>query len=182
MGMEKEADVTTVPTRLDHYTIDDLHRLPDDDAARYEVLNGSLYVTPPAAYPHNRRAQRLGAALAAAAPAGFEVLNTGTQAVRMGDEGPCPDIVVFAAGDYATDIPVEAVALLVEVTSPSNRSTDTVTKLDLYGRSGVPYYWVVDPGEITVYKLDASSGSYHVVSRGPAAQVTAPFPISVVLD
>ena len=75
--------MTAVPTRLDHHTTDDLYRLPADDRARYEVLNGSLHVTPPAAYPHNRRAQRLGAALAAVAPVGLEVLNTGAQAVRM---------------------------------------------------------------------------------------------------
>ncbi|MDQ1674503.1 MAG: hypothetical protein QOC98_3065 [Frankiaceae bacterium] len=174
--------MTAVPTHLDHYTIDDLYRLPADDGDRYEVLNGSLHVTPPAAYPHNRRAQRLGAALMAAAPAGFEVLSTGTQAIRMGNEGPCPDVAVFSEGEYATDIPVEAVVLLVEVTSPSNRSTDTVTKLDLYARSGVRHYWVVDPDEITVYELDAGSGSYRVVSRGPAAEVSAPFPISVTLD
>ena len=174
--------MTAVPTQLDHYTIDDLYRLPADDGARYEVLNGSLCVTPPAAYPHNRRAQRLGAALAAVTPVGFEVLNTGTQAIRMGDEGPCPDIAVFAAGDYRTDIPVEAVALLVEVTSPSNRSTDTVTKLDLYARFGVRHYWVVDPDAIIVYELDSGSGSYREISRGPAARVTQPFPISVTLD
>lgn len=174
--------MTTVPTQLDHYTIDDLERLAAEDGARYEVLNGSLYVTPPAGYPHNRRAQRIGLALLAAAPAGVEVLMTGTQAVRMGDDGPCPDIVVFTAGDYPRDIPVEATLLVIEVTSPSNRSTDTVTKLDLYARAGVRHYWVVDPGEITVYTLAADGGAYQLVSRGTAVQVTAPFPVTVALD
>ena len=86
------------------------------------------------------------------------------------------------AGDYGTDIPVDAVALLVEVTSPSNRSTDTVTKLDLYARFAVRHYWVVDPDEITVFELDPGSGAYREISLGPSARVSEPFPISVTLD
>lgn len=70
--------------------------------------------------------------------------------------------------------------LVVEVTSPSNRRTDTVTKLDLYARAGIRHYWIVDPEQITVYELDGAA--YRVVSRGPSAQLTAPLPVQVTLD
>lgn len=174
--------MTALPTHLDHYTVDDLERVSAADTDnRYEVVNGSLYVTPPVAYAHNRRAQRLGAALAAVAPVELEVLNTGTQAIRIGQDGPCPDVVVFATGDYGLAIPAEAVRLIVEVTSPSNRSTDTVTKHDLYARAGIANYWVVDPDEVLVYSLD-STGAYRLTTSGAVVHVDAPFPMTVHLD
>ncbi|MBZ0115741.1 MAG: Uma2 family endonuclease [Sandaracinaceae bacterium] len=37
-----------------------------------------------------------------------------------------------------------------EVLSPSNVSHDRVTKSRLYARSGVPYYWVIDPAARTL--------------------------------
>lgn len=76
----------TAPTRLDHYRIDDLDSQADD-GLRYEVLNGSLYVTPPAGYPHNRRAQHIGLALLEVAPPGVEVLMTGTPGPGSGTTG-----------------------------------------------------------------------------------------------
>ena len=163
---------------VDRFTFADLERVPDD-GLRYEVLNGSLTVTPPASYAHNRRAQRVGLALLAAAPPGVEVLLTGTQSVRLDDDALCPDVVVFAAGEYGLHLPADAVLLVVEVTSPSNRSTDTVTKLERYARAGIPHYWIVDPEQITVHRLDAERGAYDVVVRGPVVQVGEPFPVEV---
>jgi Uma2 family endonuclease len=39
---------------------------------------------------------------------------------------------------------------VVEILSPSNRRYDEVTKRDLYDRTGVPEYWIVDPDAETV--------------------------------
>lgn len=53
-------------------------------------------MTPPAGYPHNRRAQHVDLALWSAVPAELAVLMTGTQAVVHDDgDGPCPDVLVF---------------------------------------------------------------------------------------
>ena len=35
--------------------------------------------------------------------------------------------------------------LIVEVVSPSNSSHDYITKLDLYAKSGVEEYWIINP-------------------------------------
>lgn len=180
MCSSKEVAVS-VPTQLDRFTIDDLQRVPDD-GMRYEVLNGSLFVTPPAAYRHNRRAQHVGLALLSAVPSGLDVLMTGTQAIALeGGDGPCPDVLVFAPGDYAVAIPAGAVALVVEVTSPGNRSNDTVTKLERYARAGIGHYWIVDPDRITVYRLGLGAGAYSEVTAGRRVCVNEPFRVDVSL-
>jgi len=68
----------SISSQLDRFTIDDLQRAPED-GMRYEVVNGCLFVTPPAAYPHNRLAQHVGLALLAAVPSGLDVLMTGSR-------------------------------------------------------------------------------------------------------
>jgi len=176
-----EEVAVNVPGQLDRFTIDDLEQVPYD-GMRYEVLNGSLLITPPAPYQHNRRSQHLGLALLSAAPSGLEVLMTGTQAIALeGGDGPSPDVLVFTPGDYAVAVPVAAVALVVEVTSPGNRSNDTVTKLERYARAGIGHYWIVDPDRITVYRLDPADGAYREMTAGRRVRVTEPFPVEVSL-
>lgn len=71
-----------------------------------------------------------------------------------------PDIVVICDQENRDDrdryrgVPV----LVVEVLSPSTRSKDMVRKLDLYMRSGVKEYWIVDPSneQVTVYQLEGN--------------------------
>jgi Uma2 family endonuclease len=41
--------------------------------------------------------------------------------------------------------------LVVEVLSPSSRSRDFVTKMDLYMRSGIKEYWIISPEKKQVY-------------------------------
>jgi len=176
-----EEVAVNVRAQLDRCTIDDLEQVPYD-GTRYEVLNGILCVTRPAPYAHNLRSQHVGLALLSAAPSGLEVLMTGTQAIALeGGDGPCPDVLVFTPGDYAVAVPVAAVALVVEVTSPGNRSNDTVTKLERYARAGIGHYWIADPDRITVYRLDPGEGAYREVTAGRLVRVTEPFPVEVSL-
>ena len=168
-------------SQLDRFTIDDLQRAPED-GMRYEVVNGCLFVTPPAAYPHNRLAQHVGLALLAAVPSGLDVLMTGSRAVELdGGDGPCPDVLVFTPGAYDVAVPSAAVHLVVEVTSPGNRSNDTVTKFERYARAGIAHYWIVDPDRITVHRLDAAERVYREVTSGACVQVIHPFPVQVTL-
>jgi Uma2 family endonuclease len=54
--------------------------------------------------------------------------------------------------------------LIVEVLSPSTRSRDLTTKMDLYAQSGVLEYWVVDPATsgVTIYNR-TSFGSFEEI-------------------
>ena len=67
-----------------------------------------------------------------------------------------PDFVVVLAEHDSIVEPsriVGAPDLVVEIVSPSRQEHDTVRKLDLYERTGVADYWIVDPEaeRVTVY-------------------------------
>src|SRR5688500_5808481 len=51
-----------MPDTLDHWTLAELHRLPDD-GNRYELVRGQLFVTPAPSYAHQRLVDDLAAAL-----------------------------------------------------------------------------------------------------------------------
>src|SRR3954471_21036029 len=166
----------SIASKIDHYTVADLDDTPDD-GQRYEVINGTLVVTPPPFMPHNERSQMIGLALLDQAPSSLKVSLTGTAGVEIETDCLIPDAIVYRAGSYPGNLPAEAVLLIVEVTSPSNRRNDTVLKLDRYARAGIPHYWVVDPGWITAYEL--VDGAYRTYAEGAAISVGRPFPVSV---
>jgi Uma2 family endonuclease len=94
----------------------------------------------------------------------FDVLLSHFDAVQ-------PDIVFVAsqrpriAGER--NFIKRAPDLVVEVISPTSRTNDRVRKMALYARSGVPEYWIADPGrrsfevhclEGAEYRPDAPDG------------------------
>ena len=93
-----------------------------------------------------------------------------------------PDLMVFRK-EQAEDDPrhvTGALALAVEVVSPASREADLLAKRDLYARSGVPVYWVVDTSagkpEVVVHEF-AEDGRYTTrerVSWG-ASRLSQPF-------
>lgn len=84
-------------------------------------------------------------------------------------------------GDYALAVPAAAVVLVVEVTSPTNRSNDTVTKLERYARAGIMHYWIVDPDRIGGHELSTGQRRYREVQAGRRVRVTTPFSVDVAL-
>ena len=113
--------VTQLPFRPDGWTIDDLDDLPEDDL-RYELVDGSLHVSPPPPNPHNVAANRLAYLLRAVLDGSWEIIAPG--AVRFDDRNyRSPDLLV------------------VKVMSPGSLSTDRLTKPAQYARAGIPYFW-----------------------------------------
>jgi Uma2 family endonuclease len=159
----------SVASARGYYLVADLASLPAD-GQRYEVIDGSLTVTPMAGGNHQRMVGELFRQLAAACPAGFLVLP-GAQ-IDAGTEGPIPDIVVVPdAADLPTAFPPSAVALVVEVTSPRQESRDWVTKRAQYARLGVPLYVIAD-NRHGISVLTLRDGQYEVVATGD--RVTVP--------
>jgi Uma2 family endonuclease len=78
-----------------------------------------------------------------------------------------------------------AFALVVEVLSPSNRRHDLVTKRHLYGKAGVPRYWIVDPRnrQMSVLVHDGQGGytDTAVVTPDKVWRTDEPFPIELDL-
>jgi Uma2 family endonuclease len=177
-------------TKTRRWTRADLARLPDD-GNRYEVLDGELFVTPQAAYDHQRTATVIAIKLA-------EYLRTvpvaevvGPGAVIWAKNELQPDIQVIP-GNHATlrgakweELP--APLLVVEVLSDSTRRRDLGKKRDAYLRLKIPTYWIVDLDErsVTVWTPDAPAPAVvtDVLRWVPSAEVEPlEIPLNSVFD
>ncbi|HEY6745423.1 MAG TPA: Uma2 family endonuclease [Mycobacteriales bacterium] len=172
------------------WTIDDLLSLPDGH--RYEILDGSLLVSPTPPKHHQAGADRLRDVLQAAAPEGVEVftataVDISATSPKLGIQAPVPDIVVTAPGVWEDPGPYvlpPRVVLLVEVESPRT-SRDRVLKPALYAAAGIPAYWRVEldgshAPAVVMYTLDGSVyREVRTVRAGESVVVDVPFPVEV---
>lgn len=164
----------------DYWSETDLAQLPDD-GHRYEIVDGSLLVTPPPKDDHQNIGGNLYFVLRTALPAGWRVLYE--VGVRVPGGNFIPDLVVLKPG-AATGVEWREagdVALVVEVASRSTHVTDRTLKAAKYAEAGIPSYWRVDTNGNVVVHSDLSDGDYQRVSVLPAgshAQVDEPFPVS----
>jgi Uma2 family endonuclease len=181
--------VTMTANALPHYpspgqpwTIDDLKLLPED-GMWYELIDGSLLVSPMPAIPHVRAANRLRRLLDRVAPPGLEVIQEGGIAIGGRTTYLGPDICVVhapALDGTGDNLDSADVRLVVEVLSPSNRGRDLVLKRHYYAAGGIPHYWIVDPAARTLTELTLDGDSYretNVVLAGSVWRTTEPFPI-----
>ena len=147
----------------------DYEALPAD-GSRYELHEGELSATPAPSPTHQRVIRNLAVILhhhVRSRGAG-EVLFSPIDCILSDVTVVQPDIVYLAA-DRLPAISVRGIegppTLVVEVLSPSTAQIDRGAKLQLYGRHGVSYYWVVDPEAraIDAYRLGA--GGYQLTGR-----------------
>lgn len=173
--------VTTLP-RSRALTREDLDAMPDD-GHRYELLDGSLIVTPAPAYRHQLMVARLLVLLDTHRPADLVVLTAPFDVALAVDTVLQPDLLVARRADFTErDLPV-APLLAVEVLSPSTRHIDLSLKRARYEASGCPSYWVLDPQapSLTAWHLGDDGGyqqlAYAVGEREYAA--TTPYPVTI---
>src|SRR5690606_2491009 len=169
----------------DGWTVDDLAAFPDD-GLRYEIIDGVLLVSPSPALPHQRAITRLNQVLAAACPPDLEVFVAPLDWQPAASRSFEPGLLVVRRDD-ATGMKLTGVpALVIEVLSPSTARIDRTLKFSAYAESGVPQYWIVDPGtadtEPSVEVYDLVDGAY--VLQGTASgddelSVTGPVPVRV---
>ena len=163
-------------------TEDDLATMPDD-GHRYELLDGTLLVTPAPNEGHQTCVASLLVLLHADRQPGQKVLVAPFD-VRLSRITVLePDVLVARKSDI-TPARLEGPPLLaVEVLSPSTRRIDLGSKRLAYEAAGVPAYWLVDPEvpSLTVLELDA--GLYverATVTGDEAFSATFPFAVTVV--
>jgi len=181
--------VTSLPHAAP-FTVHDLFEMPDD-GNRYEVLEGSLIVSPAPTPAHQLAADRLRALLVAAAPPDLKVLTTVT--VRLGDDGTgfVPDVVVTPTSpeEMGAFLDPHEVLAVVEVVSPGSRTQDRTIKAEEYAAVGIPSYWRVEltpyPGQrdialpaVLVHELDGGACQLiTTLTAGTTGEATLPFPI-----
>ncbi|MEH1013617.1 Uma2 family endonuclease [Micromonospora sp. CPCC 206060] len=168
----------------DEWREDDLLRRPED-GQRYELVDSSLHVTPPAGFGHHELADEIRLALRAAAPPGWRVIREIGLRVPAGNL--IPDLTVLRPDAPADDLWADPaqVALVVEVESPGSRRHDRFTKPALYAEAGIESYWRIeriDLGPAAHLYQRAKIGHYELVgSVGPADRFRVELPFAVTV-
>ncbi len=145
---------------LKKYTIDDYYKLTGDKCA--ELINSQIYYMASPSMEHQILAQYCfyelesyirsnnGDCRAFLAPFDVNLFNDESTIVE-------PDVFVVCDKNKLTQRRCNgAPDLIIEVVSPSTKSRDYFTKLNLYRLSGVREYWIIDPmaGSINVFYFE----------------------------
>jgi Uma2 family endonuclease len=161
-------------------TVDDLAALPDD-GHRYELLDGSLVVTPAPHGRHQIAVIRLLHAFEAAATEELLVLVAPYEWRLANDTALQPDVLVIRRDDVGAYHSV-APLVVAEVLSPSTRSFDLLVKRERYEAAGVQAYWIVDPDAPAVTVWAQQQGAFVVVAAAEGeAEVVVDSPLPVRL-
>jgi Uma2 family endonuclease len=165
------------------FTIADLDRMPDD-GHRYELLDGTLIVSPAPGLPHQRVAIVLAMLLEHACPEDLIVFPNVN--VRLEEATALePDVVIARRTDLGGARLVGLPLLVAEILSPDSALRDLNLKKAAYERSGVPSYWVIDPDldRPALRAFELSGGGYSEVAHVIGDQAFCaqqPFAVQIV--
>jgi len=170
-------------TRL--LTYQDLLETPDD-GRRYEVIGGRLVASASPILEHQRVSGRLFDQLLDLERAGYGIaLSAPTDVELEPHEIVVPDLV-FVLAAHSTILGWEKITgvpdLIVEILSPSTQGVDEGDKLDLYARTGVPEYWLVDVEQEAARALALAGGAYRPIpalGRVIRSRVLPPFAVDL---
>ncbi|MCT2536821.1 Uma2 family endonuclease [Aquibacillus koreensis] len=153
--------MTLINVRYSTYEEFESERKNTDE--RLEFIDGVIYMSPSPDIKHQEISSYLHAQLynllrgskckVFAAPTDVVFNNVNNDEKKK----VVPDLFVACNQDNFTENEyVGAPVFIIEILSPSSKSHDMITKLNLYMNFGVKEYWIVDPMEshIMVYFLD----------------------------
>jgi Uma2 family endonuclease len=172
--------VTTLPRGP--LRVEDLDSFPDD-GHRYELIDGTLIVSPAPVLRHQLVVSTLLQLLAASCPPHLRVLTAPADVVLADDTVVQPDLLVARREDLEGAKLTSSPLLAVEVLSPSSRLIDLNLKRARYERAGVPAYWVVDPEELWVQVWAMRDDKYADVVRVSGVEAwtaAAPYAVTVI--
>ena len=139
-------------TAAKRWTLEEVHRLPDD-GNKYELVRGELFLTPPPTDGHETVGARLTAILVPYVREHRLGYVFHPRAVlRFEGSEVEPDLMVRQShpdpeGSW-DDAPIPI--LVIEIISDSTRRRNRGPKRELYMDAGVAEYWIVDAGTSTI--------------------------------
>lgn len=175
--------MTTLP-RSRPLTRFDLESMPDD-GHRYELIDGTLLVTPAPVTRHQRASFRLGLALHANVPPELEIFQAPFDVVLADDTVLQPDLIVGRRVDLTEKNLPTAPVLAVEILSPSTRRVDLLLKRSRLEAAGCPFYWAVNPDEPSIIAWQLVDGRYAEAGRAHGTSVLTldlPYPVTICPD
>ena len=143
-----------MPDPVANWTLEELHRLPDD-GNRYELVRGALFVTPPPSWEHECLASIIAARLQPyVAEHRLGRIHFPRSVIRLGPRDEVePDLMVRPVPETPParweDAPLPI--LVVEIASDATRRRDRVEKRRLYRDASIPDYWIVDAEIRTIH-------------------------------
>jgi Uma2 family endonuclease len=154
----------------------------DPPGLRLELAHGEIVVSPSPAFNHSYTDTQLRAILTVH-------INDNDLGMLLGDVDTIfddlnvrrPDILFIAKSRLhlikGHGIPIIP-DLCVEILSPSSATVDQTDKFDLYAKSGVPHYWIIDPKGHTfdAYKLAGKNYIKKASGRERDIVKAPPFP------
>ncbi|MFG1608800.1 Uma2 family endonuclease [Actinoplanes sp. NPDC049265] len=159
------------------WTEPDLRLFPQD-GHRYEIVDGSLHVTPPLDQPHEAIVQAVITTLRGAAPEGWWVCPR--LGLAFGPHRLIPDVTVLRPDSSGTvwATPTD-VALVIEVEDPTSARYDRLLKPSLYAEAAIPHFWRISSGP-TVHTHTLTNQGYDLqqsVTPPNLVQLTDPYPV-----
>ena len=172
--------VTSLP-RGRALTRRDLEAMPDD-GHRYELIDGTLVVTPAPSPRHQIVLAELYDVLRRACPADLLVLFAPLDVALDDSSVLHPDLLVAPRSAFTErDLPA-APLLAVEVFSPSTRRIDLTLKHSRYEAARCPSYWVVDPAAPSLRAWELRKKEYVEVAHAEGAETfhaRAPYDVAI---
>ena len=188
----REVDPLELPEPLlpnREWTVDDLEALPDD-GLRYELYDGMLIVSASPTHQHQGFLLAMYRLLYAACPAEFRVFVAPLDFQPTPHRSFQPDAMVVRRDALGRGKITDPPVLVVEVLSPSTRIRDQLVKHEAYLTSGVPNYWIVDPGDpeakrprpASLVAYQAVDDAYRVVAKATGeetVELANPYPVTI---
>ncbi|MEK0316815.1 Uma2 family endonuclease [Cohnella sp. 56] len=157
MDKKKEREAAIREQRV---TYEIYAELPDD-GQRYEVLDGVLELMPRPSLVHQMLGGKLYYLATQSCSSEFFVLSAPLDVILSPRNVTQPDVILVRRDrtDIMTMRGIEgAPDLVVEILSPGSRHRDKVRKLAIYGKHGMPEYWILDPVARTLARHEQDGG------------------------
>jgi len=172
-----------LPEAFREWTIDRLEELPDD-GRRYEVVDGTLVVSPPPTVVHESVVHGLFRVLDRSAPVGYEAVLE--SALRLGTDCRVPDVGLIRAdvpvGRNQVGRPAGQWLLAVEVVSRNSRKTDRFFKPVEYADAGIAAYWRVELEPEPLLVVHRLVGDRYEIVQELTGRGVVDVPLRVELD
>lgn len=137
------------------FNVDDYHQLVTagilEERDRIELIQGELTMMPPIGPEHSSHTRRLTNLLPRKLPETV-ILQMNEPITIPNHSEPQPDAAIVKArpDNYRKAHPTPKDVLLVIEVADSSADFDNTVKAKLYGKAGIPEYWIVEIGEACV--------------------------------
>jgi Uma2 family endonuclease len=154
-----------------------------DERHRYELVDGTLIMSPSPRPLHQRVVTRVLAALTDVCPADCEALPAPVDVWLTEDTVLIPDVLVGRREKFTERALIGAPELVVEVVSQSSEHIDRFLKPARLAKAGCRYYWVIDPRVPSIACYALRGESYVVIAEASGStpiRLTEPYPLKLV--